>query len=94
MQTINEEIENYVRLEDIKIPDDFLATRTNIHKIEHAEDYYRANGHFDKLVSVIAEINENNKPNELWLVDEYSRYQAALNLGLEYIQVKYIDINE
>ena len=90
----NEDEENYVRLEDIVISDDFKRTHTNKHKIENAEYYYINNGHFDKPISVIAEINEKGLPNELFLIDEYSRYQAAKRLGLEFVQVKYISIDE
>lgn len=87
------EEENYVRLEDIVIPKDFKKTRTNRLKIIHAEEYYGRFGCFDKPISVIAETNEKGRVNTLTLIDEYSRYQAAVNLKLEYVVVKYIDIN-
>jgi len=49
----------------------------------------------DKSISIIAFTNENGKSNELLLVDEYSRYLAAKeHLNLDYVPVKYIDIND
>ena len=89
-----EEEENYVRLEDIIIPEDFKKSRTGRLKILRAEEYYLRFGCFDKPISVIAETNERGKVNTLMLIDEYSRYLAAKNLELEYVVVKYIDIND
>jgi hypothetical protein len=88
-----EETENYVRLDDIIIPEDFIKAPTGRLKIVHAEEYYMRFGCFDKPISVIAGVNERGKPNQLILIDEYSRYQAARNLNLEFVEVKYIDIN-
>ena len=88
-----EEEENYVRLEDIIIPEDFKKSRTGRLKILRAEEYYLRFGCFDKPISVIAETNERGRVNTLTLIDEYSRYQAAVNLKLEYVVVKYIDVN-
>ena len=89
-----EEEENYVRLEDIIIPEDFKKSRTGRLKILRAEEYYGRFGCFDKPIYVIAETNEKGRVNTLMLIDQYSRYQAARNLGLEYVIVKYIDIND
>ena len=89
-----EEEENYVRLEDIVIPKDFKKSRTSRLKIIRAEEYYGRFGCFDKPISVIAETNERGRVNTLMLINEYSRYQAAVNLKLEYVVVKYIDIND
>lgn len=89
-----DEEENYVRLEDIVIPEDFKKSRTGRLKILRAEEYYSRFGCFDKPISVIAETNERGRVNTLTLIDEYSRYLASKNLGLEYVVVKYIDIND
>ncbi len=92
--TLHIEEENYVRLEDIIIPEDFQQSCTGKLKVIHAVEYYLRFGCFDKPVSVIAETNERGNPNTLVLVDEYSRYQAAINLNLEFIEATYIDIND
>lgn len=85
----------YVHIEDIVIPEDFKNTECSYNKIRWAKEYYQRNGHMDKSISIIAFTNENGKSNELLLVDEYSRYLAAKeHLNLDYVPVKYIDIND
>lgn len=83
-----------VRITDIIIPEDFKKTKCSFNKIRWSKEYFQRNGHFDKPISVIAEINERGEPNSLVLINEYSRYRAALELGLWFVSVKYIDINE
>jgi len=84
-----------VDIDDIVIPDDFKRTHCSHTKIRWAKEYYQRNGYMDKPISVIAETNERGLPNKLILVNEYSRYLAAINyLDLKYVEVKYIDIEE
>lgn len=83
-----------VNIKDIIIPVDFNKTHTNINKIRSAIRYYVSLHMLDKPISVIAETNENGKPNKLILVDEYARLLAARDwLGLKFVPVRYIDIN-
>lgn len=87
------DVDEVVRVSDIIIPEEFSNTRTSKNKIRWAKEYYQRNGHFDKPISVVAHTNEDGYPNELLLVDEYSRYLAAVELKLQFIPVIYIDIN-
>jgi hypothetical protein len=91
--TVTEPV-NFVHIEDIVIPDDFKRTHCGHNKIRWAKEYYQRNGFMDKPISVISETNERGKPNKLILIDEYSRYKAAIELGLTDVEVKYIDIDE
>jgi len=90
----NLSLPNFVHIKDIVIPEEFSKTRVGHHKIIWAKEYIQRNGYFDKPISVIAEINERGKPNTLVLIDEYSRYKAAIELGLTEVPVKYISIEE
>lgn len=85
--------DDIVRFEDIIIPEDFENTKCGHNKIVWAEEYYIRNGHFDKPINVIAELNEMSLPNTLVLIDQYSRYLAAQKLWVTHVPVKYIDIN-
>ena len=85
---------HFVHIEDIVIPPEYGKTRVGYHKVQWAKEYYQRNGFMDKPISVVPETNERGLPNKLCLVDEYSRYRAAIELGLTEVEVKYIDIND
>jgi hypothetical protein len=81
---------------DIIIPRAFKQTRyrMNQEKIRKAIRYYIDCKMLDKPITVIVETNEKKRHNKFILVDEYSRYIAAVDwIGLNYIPVKYIDID-
>jgi hypothetical protein len=82
-----------VHITDIIIPEEFAKTKCSYNKIRWAKEYYKRNGRFDKPITVIAETNERGNYNMLLLVDGYSRYLAALSLGLNYVSIEYIDID-
>lgn len=84
--------DDIVMIEDIEIPDEFKKTKCGYLKIRCAEEYYIKNGHLDKPISVVAEINERGLPNKLILVDEYSRYLAYKKLWMSHVPVKYIEL--
>jgi len=92
--TFSEPQYEFVHIYDIVIPREYSKTRVGHNKVRWAKEYYQRNGHFDKPISVIAEINERGKPNVLVLIDEYSRYRAAIQLGLTEVPVIYIDIRD
>lgn len=84
-----------VNFSQIVIPPDFKKHKPHMYKIKNAIRYFVLhNNIIDKPISVIAETNEKGYKNKLVLIDEYSRYLALVNwLGLKYVPVKYIDIN-
>jgi hypothetical protein len=88
-----EETDDVVAIEDIHIPDEFKRTNCRDEKIRKAVEYYIANGCFDKPISVSAVVNERGKPNELMLVNEYSRLLAAQRLYVTHLPIKYIMIS-
>lgn len=89
--TIN--ADDMVYIEDIIIPPEFANSHTNPNKIKKAIRFYVKNGHFDKPISVIPEINEKGRKNKLLLINELSRYLAAIKLNLDIVPVKYIDFD-
>lgn len=78
---------------ELIIPQLFQDTRARKSKITKAIKFYVEFGYFDKPVSVIAETNEHGEPNKFIIVDGLTRCIAAKWLGVEYVPVKYIDIN-
>lgn len=80
---------------DIIISNDFKRTKPRIEKIQRAVKHYLKLGSFDVPITVIAITNEQGLHTKFLLVDGYSRYIAAKDwIGLKYIPVKYISIEE
>jgi hypothetical protein len=65
-------------LADIVVPEGFLRTPPNPHKVQEVKEYIQANKKFDKPLF----INTSNR-----LVDGYKRYMAAVELQLEHVPV-------
>jgi len=88
--------EEIIHISQIIIPKNFKKHKPHSYKIKNAIKYFVAhNNVIDKPITVIAETNEMGFRNKAVLVDEYSRYLALTDwLGLKYIPVKYIDIND
>lgn len=80
----------------IVVPKEFKKHKPHLYKIKNAIRYFVLhNNTIDKPISVIAETNEKGCENKLILIDEYTRYLALVDwLGLKYVPIKYIDINE
>jgi hypothetical protein len=79
---------------DIIIPEDFQNSHTHLAKIKRVIRRYIMYGMLDKPISVIVETNERGKPNKFILINEYSRYLAAVKwIGLNILPVRYIDID-
>lgn len=83
-----------VRLRDIKIPQAFAVTKPLDYKMKRCRERYRRLKYLDKPITIIVETNEFKHKNKLILVDEYSRYLYAKEIGLECVPVKYITIEE
>lgn len=80
---------------DIIISNDFKRTKPRIEKIQRAVKHYLKYGSFDVPITVIAITNEQGLHTKFLLVDGYSRYIAAKDwIGLKYIPVKYISIED
>lgn len=82
-----------VRLEDIRIPPVFSGSPPKQRKLEKCQSAYYRLKHLDKPITVIAETNENGKPNTFILVDGYIRYLWAKIIKLYRVPVRYMDIN-
>lgn len=80
----------------IIIPPDFKKHKPRLYKVKDAIKYFVNNNNvIDKPITVISEANEMGFKNKMVLVDEYSRYLALVDwIGLNYIPVRYIDIND
>ncbi len=69
-------------LEAIVIPPSFKRSKPNPAKVKEKIGYYKKHGKFDKPIKV-------NKTQKGWLlIDGYSRYIAALEMGLSETQVE------
>ena len=80
---------------DVIIPGDFKKTPPRIDKVKRAVKYFFMFGLLDSPITVIAETNEQGFNTKFLLVDGYSRYRAAKEwIGLQYIPVKYISIED
>lgn len=92
---IPEGTDEVVAICDIIISNDFKRTKPRIEKIQRAVKHYLKLGSFDVPITVIAITNEQGLHTKFLLVDGYSRYIAAKDwIGLKYIPVKYISIEE
>ena len=85
--------DDMVSIEDIIIPPNFANSHTNPRKVRKAIRFYMEHGYFDKPISVIPELNEQGKPNKLVLIDGLSRCLAAIELEVDILPAKYIDID-
>ena len=80
---------------DIIVPGDFKRTKPRLEKVQRAVKHYLKFGSFDVPITVIAITNEQGLHTKFLLVDGYSRYIAAKDwIGLKYIPIKYITIEE
>lgn len=80
---------------DIIISNDFKSTKPRIDKVKRAVKYFFMFGLLDVPIEVIAITNEQGFNTKFLLVDGYSRYTAAKEwIGLKYIPVKYISIED
>lgn len=65
-----------LEISEIKIPNSYLQSTPKRKKIDEAIEYYKLNGRFDRPIVI---------NNENILVDNYARYIAALELGINKI---------
>jgi hypothetical protein len=88
----SDETEDIVSRYDIKVPTAIAGSYPSQEKIDYYTDLYLKLGHLDTPITVIAEINEKNKPNKLFLVDGYIRYLIAKRFDIVNVPVKYIEV--
>lgn len=80
---------------DVIIPINFKKTPPQVEKVKRAVKYFFMFGMLEAPITVIADTNEQGLHTKFLLVDGYSRYIAAKDwIGLKYIPVKYISIEE
>ena len=77
----------YLRLEEIRIPEDFQKHPPRPLKVRDRANFYQEKGRMDELV----EVKEKGTDGKHLLVDGYSRYVAAKALELEKIAVDIIE---
>ena len=95
LDKVPEGTDEVVSICDIIISNDFKRTKPRIEKIQSAVKHYLKLGLFDVPITVIADTNEQGLHTKFLLVDGYSRYIAAKEwIGLKYIPVKYISIED
>lgn len=87
--------DSIVLIEDIFVPQEFKKHPPSDKKKDRCKSMYYKLGYLDKPITVIADINEHGRKNELTLVDGYSRYLfAKYYLKMEQLPVKYISYEE
>ena len=73
---------NYIKLNEVKIPNQFKKNSPNIFKISKVKEYVRKYGNLDKPVTLNGKV----------LVDGYVRYIVADMMG--WVAVPYVDIKD
>jgi len=86
--------DDLVHIKDIKIPPDYAATQPLDYKIRRYTRFFKAKGYLSKPIVVFVESNEKGLHNKLILIDGYVQYLIAKKYGMEFVPVKYIDIND
>jgi hypothetical protein len=84
--------QDIVRMRDIIVPNEYRKSKPVPYKQDKCQKLYHKFGHLDKPLTVIAQTNENNRPNKFILIDGYTRYQLAELYKLKRVPVKYITI--
>lgn len=79
-----------VDIADIVIPKVFQHSQPRQWKIDKALEYYIKHKKVDKPLLVEPITNENGKPNQLYLVDNYIRYLVLNWSGVKRAPVKYV----
>jgi ParB-like chromosome segregation protein Spo0J len=70
----------FLPIDKIVIPDDFKNTQPKQYKLDACREYYLKNKRFNKPIII---------ENDVHLVNGYTRYCIAVELGLKYVPVKF-----
>lgn len=77
--------EDFILLEQIRVPEEFLNTRPNPHKTQIVIDYVKKAGHLDEPITINRETT--------MLTDGYRRYVVAKQLKMAVVPVAYEKIS-
>ena len=79
-----------VHINDIIIPKAFEQSTPAQWKMDRALEYYKKHRKVDKPLLVEPITNEIGKPNQLLLVDNYTRFLVLLRHDITRVPVKYV----
>ncbi|WP_018393165.1 MULTISPECIES: hypothetical protein [Bacillaceae] len=77
--------EDFISLEQIRIPEEFLHSRPNAEKTQQVIDYVKRTGHLDEPIMI-------NRETKI-LTDGYRRYVVAKKVKMDVVPVAYEKIS-